>query len=138
MDRYWSILGMKPGASHEEIKQAYHDLVKVWHPDRFSHDEKLKQKAESKLKEINEAYEKLMAAPAGYASSGSQRYWESYVAKVYAERTAKHRKEADKLKSWVSLIVLVLAGVLLSLLLYTSDNSIQKTEPKKTMVAIVS
>ena len=34
MDRYCAILGVRPGASKEEIKQVYHDLVKVWHPVR--------------------------------------------------------------------------------------------------------
>ena len=137
MDRYYHVLGIQSGASKEEIKQVYHDLVKVWHPDRFLHDEALKQKAEARLKEINEAYEKLMASPSG-APTGSEGYWAAYAAQSSAERVTMHRYQAEKLKSWASLIVIVLAGVLLSLLLYTSDNSIQSTEPRKTMVAIVS
>ena len=32
-------------------------MAKVWHPDRFGHDERLQKKAQEKLKEINEAYE---------------------------------------------------------------------------------
>jgi COMPASS component SWD3 len=36
--KYYEILGLKTEASKEEIKQTYRDLVKVWHPDRFSHD----------------------------------------------------------------------------------------------------
>jgi Flp pilus assembly protein TadD len=72
MDKYYQILGLNPGASEEEIKQAYKDLVKVWHPDRFS-DPRLKEKANEKLKEINFAYEKLKSYIAGnsrqYASS---------------------------------------------------------------------
>ncbi|GEM_PF-6875130 len=59
MDRYYEILGLEPGASAEDVKQAYRDLVKVWHPDRFAHDPKLQQKAQAKLKEINEAYARL-------------------------------------------------------------------------------
>lgn len=54
----YSILGLKPGASPREVKQAYRKLVKIWHPDRFSHPQK-KQEAEEKIKQINEAYNKL-------------------------------------------------------------------------------
>jgi len=55
-------LGLKAGASPDEIKQAYRDLVKVWHPDRFGHDERLRLIAQDKLKEINGAYEFLQAS----------------------------------------------------------------------------
>lgn len=56
-------LGLDGPTEAPEIKKAYHDLVKVWHPDRFMHDEALAQKAQEKLKEINEAYDYLMKAP---------------------------------------------------------------------------
>lgn len=55
------VLGLKPGASAQEIKAAYRDLAKVWHPDRFGHDPRLQQKAQEQLKEINEAYQRLLA-----------------------------------------------------------------------------
>ena len=60
-DRFYEVLGVRPGASRQELKAAYRDLTKVWHPDRFAHDPRLQQKAEEKLKEINEAYEQLIA-----------------------------------------------------------------------------
>jgi hypothetical protein len=41
----------------EEVKHSYHELVKIWHPDRYTTDSKLQQKACEKLKEINLAYE---------------------------------------------------------------------------------
>jgi hypothetical protein len=52
----YDLLGLTPGASPEELKLAYRDLAKVWHPDRFLHDPRLRAKAQEKLKEINEAY----------------------------------------------------------------------------------
>ena len=55
MDDY-EILHLKPGASFAEIQQAYRDLVRVWHPDRFSGDPRLQKIADEKLKEINNAY----------------------------------------------------------------------------------
>jgi DnaJ domain len=50
------ILELRPGATPAEVKAAYRDLVKVWHPDRFGSDVRLRSKAEDKLKELNEAY----------------------------------------------------------------------------------
>lgn len=59
--RCCQILGLEVSASRAEMKQAYRDLVHVWHPDRFGQNPRLQTKAEAKLKEINAAYEKVMA-----------------------------------------------------------------------------
>src|SRR5438067_1766673 len=53
------ILGLPPGSSKDEIQGAWRDLAKVWHPDRFPHDERLRQKAGENLGRINEAHEVL-------------------------------------------------------------------------------
>jgi hypothetical protein len=50
------VLGVHPGASWEEVRQAYKDLVRVWHPDRFQSDPQLQDRAEQQLQRINEAY----------------------------------------------------------------------------------
>ena len=55
----YRILDVEPGASREEVKRAYRELVRVWHPDRFAHDPALQQKAQEKLKQINLAYEQI-------------------------------------------------------------------------------
>ena len=55
----YELLGVKPGVSPRDLKAAHRDLAKVWHPDRFLHDPRLQEKAQEKLKEINEAYELL-------------------------------------------------------------------------------
>src|SRR4028119_13609 len=60
------VLGVSEGASAQELKAAYRDLAKVWHPDRFAHDPRLQQKAQEKLKEINEAYEQLTSGKTGF------------------------------------------------------------------------
>jgi curved DNA-binding protein CbpA len=52
-------LGLERGASRNEIHDTYRDLVKVWHPDRFSYDGKLRGRAEEKLKEVNAAFQHL-------------------------------------------------------------------------------
>ncbi len=57
INRCIEMLGLKLGASQEEVNQAYRDLVNVWHPDRFTDNQRLQKKAEEKLKEINASYE---------------------------------------------------------------------------------
>jgi DnaJ domain len=59
------VLALRPGATPAEIKEAYRDLVKVWHPDRFGSDPGLRQKAEDKLKRINQAYTVLQSDRTG-------------------------------------------------------------------------
>ena len=59
LSKAYELLGVKPGVSIRELKAAHRDLAKVWHPDRFQHDTRLQEKAQEKLKEINEAYDLL-------------------------------------------------------------------------------
>lgn len=59
VDRCYSFLELEHGESPEKVKQAYRDLAFVWHPDRYSHNPRLQQKASEKLKAINEACEDL-------------------------------------------------------------------------------
>ncbi|MEH2191246.1 MAG: DnaJ domain-containing protein [Nostoc sp.] len=54
----YEILGLEAGASKAQVKRAYRQLVKIWHPDGFV-DQKQKQEAEEKIKSINVAYNKL-------------------------------------------------------------------------------
>ncbi len=61
--KLYGALELEPGASAEEIKAAYLDLVKVWHPDRYQNESpRLRDKAEQKLKSINNAYDRLRGA----------------------------------------------------------------------------
>ncbi|HEY3854901.1 MAG TPA: DnaJ domain-containing protein [Verrucomicrobiae bacterium] len=55
------VLNVTHGATFEEVKAEYRDLVKIWHPDRFSENDRLRKKAQERLKEINLAWEYLCA-----------------------------------------------------------------------------
>ena len=54
----YEVLGVKQGASQEEIKSAYRKLVKKYHPDQYG-DNPLKELAQEKLAEVNKAYDML-------------------------------------------------------------------------------
>ena len=78
----YEVLGVKEGASEEEIKAAYKELVKKYHPDKYA-DNPLSDLAEAKMQEINEAYNMLMKPSStsnsgygsgGYASQGGYAY----------------------------------------------------------------
>ncbi|MHB8063963.1 MAG: J domain-containing protein [Ruminiclostridium sp.] len=58
MKNPYEVLGIKEGASEEEIKKAYREQVKKYHPDQYQ-DNPLSKLAEEKLREVNEAYEYL-------------------------------------------------------------------------------
>lgn len=65
-------LEIYPGATDEQIENAYRTLVKVWHPDRFASDLNLQEAAEEKLKEINAAHEFLLSQEATSAQPASR------------------------------------------------------------------
>lgn len=56
---FYRILGLTPGASSVEIKKAYRNLAKQWHPDRFVGDARMQRQAREKFHQINEAYQAL-------------------------------------------------------------------------------
>ena len=53
---YYDILGLKKGAGKADIKSAYRKAALQWHPDKNQNN---KEEAETKFKEINEAYQVL-------------------------------------------------------------------------------
>ena len=67
------VLELRGGASFQEIKRAYLDLVLVWHPDRFFHNARVQEKASARLKEINSAYDALRSYEASHSRSHEPR-----------------------------------------------------------------
>lgn len=58
MDPY-KVLGVSPNATDQQVKEAYRELAKKYHPDAYA-DNPLADLASEKMKEINEAYDTIM------------------------------------------------------------------------------
>lgn len=73
---HYTVLGVEPGAGHDEIRKAFRERVRACHPDRVAGlDEDLRRLAEQKMVELNEAYAVLRnpARRAAYDSRLSER-----------------------------------------------------------------
>ena len=64
MNNPYEILGVSENASDEEIKKAYRNLAKQYHPDNYA-DNPLKDLAVEKMKQINEAYDRIQKLRSG-------------------------------------------------------------------------
>lgn len=73
MDDPYKVLGVSPGATDEEVKAAYRELAKKYHPDKYVNNP-LADLASEKMKEINMAYDQIqkMRSGGGQSSYGSQ------------------------------------------------------------------
>ncbi len=56
----YEVLGVPSTATDEEVKKAYRNLARKYHPDNY-HDSALADVAQEKMKEINEAYEMVQS-----------------------------------------------------------------------------
>lgn len=85
----YSILGVRHGASDEEVKNAYRNLARKYHPDNYDDNNPLKELAKEKMQEINAAYDEIQrdrseSERTSY-TSGSSSYSSGYSASgVYA------------------------------------------------------
>lgn len=86
----YEVLGISQNASDEEIKKAYRNLARKYHPDNYQNNP-LADLAEEKMKEINEAYDLITKNRSGggqysgyssgsaYQSSGYQNYGSEFA-----------------------------------------------------------
>jgi DnaJ-class molecular chaperone len=65
----YKVLGISPNATNEEVKKAYKELALKYHPDK--NPGPMADYAESKMKEINEAYDEILRQRAGGAKNSS-------------------------------------------------------------------
>ncbi|GKX66908.1 J domain-containing protein [Inconstantimicrobium mannanitabidum] len=69
----YEILGINENATEAEIKKAYRELAKKYHPDQYGTNP-LKELAEEKMREVNEAYDYLMKNKKTNSSYSSNSY----------------------------------------------------------------
>lgn len=70
----YKVLGVSPKADDDEIRRAYHELARKYHPDRYTNSD-LADLASEKMKEVNAAYEEIqrLRAEGGNAYEEAQK-----------------------------------------------------------------
>ncbi|MEJ5365219.1 MAG: J domain-containing protein [Desulfosoma sp.] len=66
----YRLLGLHPGASLQEVKRAYRESAKRWHPDRYAGvSDWERARAEEKFKDLQDAYRRILASlsPGGFS-----------------------------------------------------------------------
>lgn len=103
----YEILGVSPNASEEEVKKAYRDLARKYHPDNYQNNP-LADLAQERMKEINEAYDAITKSRSGggYTGAGQTGYSGGYgggtqtnaeYAQVRQEINAGNLETADQM-----------------------------------------
>ncbi len=107
----YKILEVSPNASNDEVKKAYRELSRKYHPDSYVNNP-LSGLAEEKFKEVQEAYEQIMKErESGYSggntaysqtSSGSTEEDNVHMTAVYNYLAARRFQEALTVLSGIS------------------------------------
>ena len=106
----YEVLGISPNASNDEVKKAYRELSRKYHPDSYV-DNPLAELAEEKFKEVQEAYDQIMKQRenGGYSyQAGGQSYSSSSSSQETVElQAARNYINARRFREALN----VLAGI---------------------------
>ena len=101
MKNPYEVLGVSPNATDEEIKKAYRELARKYHPDNYA-DNPLSDLAKEKMQEINEAYDEIInrrkTGTSGQNSGANANYGgSSHFADIRSLITQNRLEEAQEL-----------------------------------------
>ena len=106
MNDPYSILGIYSDATDEEVKAAYRNMARKYHPDNYDDDNPLKELAKEKMQEINAAYDEIQRMRASASSKGSSGSYSGSASGIYVEIrqkiNARRYREAEALLASVS------------------------------------
>lgn len=88
MNDPYKVLGIQPGATDDEVKAAYRELARKYHPDNYANNP-LSDLAQEKMQEINEAYDTIvqMRRQGGGSQNGGQEAYKSGNSRYYDIRS---------------------------------------------------
>ena len=102
----YSVLGVSPSASDDEIKNAYRALVRKYHPDNYEDENPLKDLANEKMQEINQAYDEIQKIRSGGGYTAGSSYGSStysagagtspIYAKIRGDINARRFRDAER------------------------------------------
>ena len=119
MTNPYEVLGITVNATDDEVKTAYRELAKKYHPDNYASTPDLADFASKKMIEINEAYDNIVAsrkaggswAPTGNtASSGAKTSQSSAGGAKYGSESSKYNNTYSTTTSFPNVRQLIMAN----------------------------
>lgn len=146
----YKVLDISPNATNEEIKKAYRELSRKYHPDSYVNNP-LAGLAEEKFKEVQEAYDQIMkerengysgasSANGQYTYSGSDGDSSAEMSTVYSYLNARRYQEALGILSrvsfrsarWYYYSAVANAGIGNNIMAYENAQQAVNMEPNNT------